>query len=858
MKTVLKSRLGLFRCIYLSLFFAYTLLREVIFAQRFISSPLLIYGLFGVGLLFIVSDFFLDRKHILESCVLSLTLFLLVSALSVIFNARFAFVSNLKALGWMLLFIYLIYPAGARSDESERKCVFSVSVGLASILALFSIPMYFFHVDYGYRNENVFGVTSNQGFSGEFSRLWGVFGDPNTASIYMVVALLMVWYLIKKSRKLLYRILAVAASVPMIFYIVLSGSRTAFVSLCVSCGWLVFCCLFGKKSDHRKRFLVSLVSASVAMLLCLSAVIALRAAMPYVKKGLVLSFGAEKIQTLHSFYDTLYCRGNIEIESNFDPIHDDWEKTFVSLSRKDVQEKGDLSNGRMEIWRDSFRMFLQSPLIGTSPRGAVEFGKVFLPHNLISEKGVACHNFLLEILVGTGILGIGIALWFLLKTALGILSVVSKEKFDEVFVVFSSIALTLACGGMFLSDLFFLLSFGGASFWYALGEVSVFQRTRKCENMNTDKKRILIYGPKDPVGGVEKIVFEYVRAICLRHNEVSFDLLQYGSDFSMEKEYEDLGCRILYLPSRKQYFRYKKALNRVFSENCYAAVWGNYSGLTNLDLLSFAKHYGVPVRIAHSHGSKLYWGNRIMKYVVPTLHYFNKWFRLEQFATDFWACSDLAGEFMFPKSVHSEIVRIPNAVDTEVFCHSDENRRVVRREFGISEDTIVIGHVARMCQVKNQPFLLKVVSETVKLNPNVRLLFVGEGELREQLEELTDNLNLRDYVIFTGNRTDVFRLLCAMDVFVLTSFSEGLSVSAVEAQAVGLHCVVPTTVSKETDVAGALRFLPLEDGENKWAKNILNVASEPSLEQAAAVAKGEFSLDVSAVRLYRRFLKLGA
>lgn len=857
MKTVLKDRIGLIRCVYLSLFFAYALLREVIFVQKFISSSALIYGLFGFGVLLILFDLLLDRKHVLGSFVPLMAVFLFISLLSVLMNASFAFVSNLKALGWMLLFFYLIYPAGARNDVSERNCVFSASVAVSSVLALFSVPMYFFHVDYGYRNENVFGEVSNQGFSGEFSRLWGLFGDPNTAAIYMVVALLMAGYLFLKCRGALCRVLTVVASVPMILYIALSGSRTAFVSLCVSCGWLVFCHFFYKKRNQSKRFLISFLSAIVALLLCLSAVIALRFSLPFVKKGLVLSFETEKIQVLHSFYNYLYREGEVEVESNFDPLRDDWKKTFVSLDRKDVLEKGDLSNGRMEIWRDSFRMFLQSPLIGTSPRGASDYGNVHLPDNLISEKGVACHNFFLEILVGTGILGFGVAFLYLLKAAGKILSFATKGKTDETFVVLSAVALCLVCGGMFLSDLFFILSFGGASFWYALGALSVFTSQRKSVK-STDQKRVLIYGPKDPVGGVEKIVFEYVRAICSRHDEVSFDLLQYGSDFSMEKNYNALGCRVIYLPSRKNYFLYKKSLNRVFRDTDYSAVWGNYSGLTNLDLLSFAKHYGVPVRIAHSHGSRLYWGSRMMKYVVHLLHYFNKWFRLEQLATDFWACSDLAGEFMFPKSVHSQIVRIPNAVDTDLFAPSEENRRDVRREFAISENAVVIGHVARMCYVKNQPFLLKVVSEAVKMNPCVQLLFVGEGEMQDELDELVDQLALNDRVIFTGNRNDVFRLLSAMDVFVLTSFSEGLSVSAVEAQAIGLNCVVPTTVSKETDLAGAVKFIPLEAGAKTWAEAVLNVAKKPSSEQAAAVARGEFSLHTSADRLYRRFLDLGA
>ena len=366
-------------------------------------------------------------------------------------------------------------------------------------------------------------------------------------------------------------------------------------------------------------------------------------------------------------------------------------------------------------------------------------------------------------------------------------------------------------------------------------------------------RRILVYGPKDPVGGVEKIVFEYVKNIMKNHDDVSFDFLQYGSGFSMEKEITDLGCRVLYLPGRKNFFAYKSALGRIFAENKYAAVWGNYSGLTNIDLLTFAKKYNVPVRIAHSHGSKFYWGNALMRFVVPTLHYLNT-LRIGACGTHFFACSDSAGEFMFPSWLQDKVEIVPNAVDLSRFTPDPLTRADARAEFALSDDNIVIGHVARMCEVKNQTFLLEAVAAALRLNPKVKLLFVGDGEYREIVEEKIKELGIEDAVILTGQRDDAARLYQAMDVFALTSFSEGLSVSAVEAQASGVPCVLPTTVSSLTDVSGCVSFLPLESGALRWAETLIEWAKFDTDSSRENIIKSGFDMQTASENLYKKFI----
>ena len=361
--------------------------------------------------------------------------------------------------------------------------------------------------------------------------------------------------------------------------------------------------------------------------------------------------------------------------------------------------------------------------------------------------------------------------------------------------------------------------------------------------------RVLVYGLKDPAGGVEQVVMEYAKSMTAQF-DISFDFIVFSQEFSLEKEIEGLGCRVVRLPvRRKNLSGYKKAMAALFETNQYCAVWGNYSGLTNIDILTLAKKHGVPVRIVHSHVSRLYWGSAVMKYVVHVLHAYNK-SRLTRYATHYFACSRVAMEFMIPQKVQTQTVFLRNAVDTARFCPDAAIRQRTRATLGIAENAVVVGHVARMCDVKNQSFLLKIMAQIAKQAPDARLLFVGDGELRPQLEEKARQLGITDRVIFTGSRRDVPDLLRAMDVYVLTSFSEGLSVSAVEAQASGLPCVLSAAVSEETDVSGAVRFVSLEESTQVWADAILAQAAGTADDPGHRLAEHGYEITSAARRLH--------
>lgn len=829
-----KAYFEIIRCVYICALTAYTILREVIPLQAIMGHGLVTAAFFGFGLLIVALNFWLDRDHATKANVGLFIAFLVVCGISTLINFKYDFISNVKAIAWMCLFFFLIYPCGFHCKERNKKditAIFITAIITISVLLLISIPMYFFNVDYTYLSDKMLWGTGNQGFSREFMRLWGVFGDPNTAACYSFIVLFMSCYLFKEKKNMAVRILLVLACIQILLFIVLSGSRSVKLVAFLASGWgafYIFMTLIKGKFFRRMAF--SCLAGILAIVASYGLISGVTYALPYAKKGVIAVCSPSVSRSIHIAYDSFYKFGEVEITSGYlsdesvGTLPDDGE----ALDRPDLENKGDVSNGRFEIWEAAVELFLASPIFGVSPRGAFYFGKDKLPDNYIGKYGVATHNFLLDILTGTGIVGFFIILLVLYNVAIYILKNTLRKKFNYQYLLYSSIFFTIFISSMFVSDLVFNLTFGGLAFWLVMGLINGEDKNVSCSELQqreTDgKKRILVYGPKDPVGGVEKIVVEYVKTIMASHDNVSFDFLQYGENFSLEKELTELGCRVLYLPSRKKhYFKYKKALEDIFLKTPYSAVWGNYSGLTNIDLLILAKKYHVPVRIAHSHSTKLYWGSPLMKYVVYFLHYYNKLW-LGDYATDYWACSTVAGKFMFPKSVQEKMQIIPNAVDTTKFYPDERIGANVRAELGIEEDAIVIGHVARMCEVKNQIFLLNVAAQAMQCNSKVRLLFVGDGELRESLEMETKRLDIRDKVIFLGTRQDVPDLLRVMDVFVLPSLSESFGYSAVEAQACGVPCVLSDRVPRASNISGLTEFLTLEVSCETWAEKILQQA----------------------------------
>lgn len=362
-------------------------------------------------------------------------------------------------------------------------------------------------------------------------------------------------------------------------------------------------------------------------------------------------------------------------------------------------------------------------------------------------------------------------------------------------------------------------------------------------------KKILIFGMTAETGGVESFIMNYVRHMVGKG--IEFDFLTYNRRPAFSDEIEKLGGRIIVIPGRgKNPLKCVSAIKRVLAQTEYDAVWSNLCYLSDVLLLKYAKKAGVPVRIIHAHNNANMSGR-----INGFLHKYNRK-GIGKIATDFWGCSDSAGEFFYPDSIRSgEKYRvIPNAIDTEKFAFDGSVREKKRKELGL-EDKFVIGNVGRFHFQKNHIFLLEIFKQICLIRQNAVLLLVGDGELREEIEAKIDELELKDKVLLLGRRGDVNELMCAMDAFVLPSLFEGLGIVLIEAQSCGLPCFASAnTVPKEAGVTDLLEFIGLNEKAEIWAKKILSTAITDRADKSAEVAKAGYDIKESSQKLVDFFI----
>jgi glycosyltransferase involved in cell wall biosynthesis len=137
---------------------------------------------------------------------------------------------------------------------------------------------------------------------------------------------------------------------------------------------------------------------------------------------------------------------------------------------------------------------------------------------------------------------------------------------------------------------------------------------------------------------------------------------------------------------------------------------------------------------------------------------------------------------------------IRNCIEVSKYQFSVAGRSRVRAEFGIADDQFLIGTIARFSVQKGHEYTIDAIPEILKVFPQARFLFVGEGPQREKCLQKVQSLGLSSHVIFAGERQDTTDILSALDLFLLTSIYEGLPLSILEAMSVGVP-VIATQVS---------------------------------------------------------------
>lgn len=318
-------------------------------------------------------------------------------------------------------------------------------------------------------------------------------------------------------------------------------------------------------------------------------------------------------------------------------------------------------------------------------------------------------------------------------------------------------------------------------------------------------------------GGVESFIMNYYRKID--KTKIQFDFI--CDEDSTNIPYEEInryGGRVILVPPYQKLFKYQKKLNEIFKSEKYLIVHSHINTLSIFPL-RIAKKNRIPVRIAHSHSTtnKSEWKKNIIK---NFLKHFSK-----IYATNFFACSELAGRYLFGNKTYNnnKVIIIKNAIELDKYTFNEKKRKEKRTELGISNNTFVIGNVGRFVEQKNHEYLIDIFSEIHKKYQNSILVLVGQGPLIEKIRAKVKKYNLEKFVLFLGQRSDVNELYQAFDIFVLPSLYEGLGMVLIEAQISGLPCVCSKEIPEEVKGINEFKFVDLRDATNVWADYILDL-----------------------------------
>ena len=377
----------------------------------------------------------------------------------------------------------------------------------------------------------------------------------------------------------------------------------------------------------------------------------------------------------------------------------------------------------------------------------------------------------------------------------------------------------------------------------------------KMKSMRGEPTRILQAFVAGDGGGLTAYICQNYKAID--RQRVQFDFLTFDEvSLPFEDEFCSMGARFFHICRPTHFFQFYCELKKILSKQTYAAVHFHLSYANFVPVL-LAKLAGAKVIISHSHSTDIDDKRLGVRLAKRMIHNMGRclWPRL---VNEFFACSQLAGEWMYTSSLReSDKYHLAhNGIDVNRYAFSVQCREAKRAEMGFSEQDFVLGHVGRFCYQKNQAFLIDVFNIVSKKMPHAKLLLIGTGEDEQEIRGYVRSLGLSEKIQFLGKRKDVPDLLQAMDVFVLPSRFEGLGIVGVEAQAAGLPCLVSDKVPRELVLTDLVGFLPLSAGAEVWAEAVLETVGREHQLTAEAVTKAGYDIHHSVQELMDVYMSI--
>jgi glycosyltransferase involved in cell wall biosynthesis len=264
--------------------------------------------------------------------------------------------------------------------------------------------------------------------------------------------------------------------------------------------------------------------------------------------------------------------------------------------------------------------------------------------------------------------------------------------------------------------------------------------------------------------------------------------------------FEQKGYKTIYL-SQKKFFRVFNLLiiwklSRIL-KNEKIDILQNHGHLANVYGTIAAKSASVPVVLSHVPG--LNRSKRLRRKVMNRLIF--RW--ISKILTTGEAVKEDVLRSNF-RLCSEKVISLGNSIDVERFAQVQISREQARKNLGLNAKSFIFGTVGRLVPTKGNSYLIEAFVKVKEQIPSAEMIFIGDGRLRNELQEQAANSSYTDSIHFLGSKDNVHELLKAMDVFVLSSIAEGMPRSLLEAMAAGVPCVA-------TDVGGVREIIAAEE-----------------------------------------------
>ena len=333
--------------------------------------------------------------------------------------------------------------------------------------------------------------------------------------------------------------------------------------------------------------------------------------------------------------------------------------------------------------------------------------------------------------------------------------------------------------------------------------------------------KILQFPIADSFGGITHYILENWKWIDREKFQFDFATMSKSLGFSDQilSAGSKIHCISCYAEENEK--KFVEEVNRILDEG-YDVVHLHTKQWKSFLIEKICMERNVPKVIVHAHSTRCDAEDFFIRKMERERHERVKKLFSASYATDFWACSEEAADWLFGKQIPADKIRImKNAVEIEKFSYDEIKRNKIRQELGI-KDNFVVGNVGRFVYQKNQKFLLEVFSKLCCVNNNAILLLVGDGPLENELKSMAVRYGISDRIKFLGKRKDVNELYQAMDLFVLPSHFEGFAIVLIEAQISGLKCIVSKNISLNANITGEVDYL--DNAVEVWVRKIQEYA----------------------------------